>query len=556
MFKKIKLARDPGLTMANIHDRIQEIHGHGRVIELDTPLEYKCLSGNKIESDKGIEFINRAGNALLEIGVRKGDVVAIAMGNNADLAQLIFAVQKVGAVAVPLNYMLKPAEIKYIVENSDAPAIITDREVFDENIKDRSLLPNIKKWIMAGPARNKLEGFISLDEVMDAVGSELSPADTAPDDPVAIFYTSGTTGFPKGAVMTSRSLLTGQKIAAAILPTGKRDYGLMVLPQAHVMGFCVGLMGLISGLSGYVMKRFHPTRALQVIQDKKVTFFVGVPAMYSMMIREGLDKYDLSSIRGWASAADAMPPAYIDIMRRHGALVKVFGKRLLKPVFAEAYGMVELAGICMLKIVMPGLNFKKGCVGFPLYPFKVKIVDESGNKLPSGKVGELAVKGPGVTKGYWKNEEATREVKQGDWFRTGDLAMKSRLGLVYFVDRAKDVIKTGGYSVFSVEVEREISEHPSVGQVAVIGVAHPTKNQVPVAIVSLKPGCRITEEELLKWCEENIAAYKRPRDVKIVPPEEMPYGMTMKVLKRQLKERFGPEYAGRFGADKPASSRG
>ncbi len=554
MFEKIKLARDTGLTMANLHDKLHEIHGHGRVIELDTPLEYKCLSGDKIVGDKGLEFVNRAGGALLEIGVRKGDVVAIVTGNNADLAQIIFAVQKIGAIAVPLNYMLKPSEIKYIVENAEASALITDREVFDENIRDRSLLPNIEKWIMAGPAHDNLEGFVSLDDAMVASSSELAPADISPNDPVAIFYTSGTTGFPKGAVMTSNSLLTGQKIASAILPAGKRDYGLMVLPQAHVMGFCVSLMGMMSGLSGYYMKRFHPTRALQTIQDKRVTFFVGVPAMYSMMIQEGLEKYDLSSIRGWGSAADAMPQEHIDVMRQHGAMVKLFGKRLLRPIFAEAYGMVELAGICMLKIVLPGLSFKKGCVGFPVYPFKVKVVDENNNKLPPGKVGELAVKGPGVTKGYWKNEEATREVKQGDWFRTGDLAMKNRFGLVYFVDRAKDVVKTGGYSVFSVEVEREVLEHPAVGQAAVIGVPHPTKKEVPVAIVSLKPGEELTEEELLSWCEENIAAYKRPRAIKIVPAEEMPYGMTMKVLKRQLKERFGPEYAERFAAQKTASS--
>jgi acyl-CoA synthetase (AMP-forming)/AMP-acid ligase II len=178
-----------------------------------------------------------------------------------------------------------------------------------------------------------------------------------------------------------------------------------------------------------------------------------------------------------------------------------------------------------------------------VWPVKVRILDEEGERLPAGKVGEVAVSGPGVTSGYWSNPEATGQLIQEGWLRTGDMGKKDRLGRLYFVDRKKDVIKCGGYSVFSVEVEKEVLEHPAVADAAVVGVPHPLKKQMPIAVVTLKPGAQTTEEELLAWCREHIAGYKSPRVVRIVSPEEMPYGMTLKVRKLELRKRFGDIYS-------------
>ncbi len=191
-----------------------------------------------------------------------------------------------------------------------------------------------------------------------------------------------------------------------------------------------------------------------------------------------------------------------------------------------------------------GLKFPRGCVGWPLPPVRVRIIDEDGRKVPAGEVGEVAVAGPGITKGYWNNPEATAELIQDGWLRTGDVGRKDKFGRLFFVDRVKDVIKVGGYSVFSVEVEKEVLQHPDVADAAVVGIPHPLKKQVPLAVVTIKPGSQTSEDDILAWCKENIAGYKSPRAVRIIKPEEMPYGMTLKVRKLELRDRFADLFRG------------
>ena len=232
-----------------------------------------------------------------------------------------------------------------------------------------------------------------------------------------------------------------------------------------------------------------------------------------------------------------MPKQHIEEFRSRGSLFDL-GPLHAKCFFAEVYGMVELAGVATVKLAFMGFDYPQGCVGWPLYPVRMRIVDEYGNKLPRGEVGEVSISGPGICQGYWNNQEATRELIEGGWLRTGDMGFKDKWGRLNFVDRKKDVIKSGGYSIFSVEVEREVEDHPAVDAVAVVGVPHPLKKQMPIAVVSLAPGAEATEEEILEWCKEHIAAYKCPRAIRIVSPEEMPYGMTLKVRKRELRDRF------------------
>ena len=286
-----------------------------------------------------------------------------------------------------------------------------------------------------------------------------------------------------------------------------------------------------------MMRHFDPVKVMQAIERFRATVFVGVPVMYQSMFETGTQSYDLSSMRMWASSADAMPQEYIDAAREIGSFLRL-GPFSTKSMFAEAYGMVELSAIVSLKMALPGVKWPRGCVGIPIFPIRVRVVDESGAKLPNQDVGELLVSGPGVMKGYWNNPEETDQVMDGKWFHTGDMAWKDRWGRIFFVDRKKDVIKCGGYSVFSVEVEQEILAHPDVQEAAVVGVPHPGKGQAPVAVICLEEGKELGEEELLEWCRENIASYKVPRRVHIVPLEEMPYGMTLKILKRELRQRY------------------
>lgn len=528
-------------------------YGDWESLRLAEPLRYGIYGpqGTTSLTYRGaLDFIHRSTRALVDrVGIRPGDVVGICTENGPDFLLHAFAVSRAGAILVPMNHMLKAAEMRHVLEDSGAKALIVDRAVFDQNIKNRTSLPKVEHWLMAGPRASVPEGFQSLDLLMEEVGP--GPSRAAPGSrtaPAAIFYTSGTTGLPKGATLTHKSLLSIARLTA-LAPHWKADLGIAVLPMAHIMGFASFLIGWIAGLPIRYLGRFDAEEVLEVIQREKVRYFLGVPAMYQMMLDAGAERYDLTSVRMWASAADAMP---LDLMQRFKQMgaTSLLGIRLGPAIFAEGYGMVELSGVAILRISPPWFDFASGCVGRPVLRYKVRILDDQGRKVRRGEVGELWVKGPGVTSGYWGRPEATQaSLDTAGWFRTGDLARRSLLGFIYFVDRKKDMIKTGGYSVFTPEVEEEILRHPEIAEVGVFGVPHPIKKEVPVAVAALRDGSRLTEEELLAWCRENIAGYKCPRAVRIVPLSEMPYGATRKLLKRELKDRFAPSF--RFASETP-----
>jgi long-chain acyl-CoA synthetase len=540
---RFQLATDRKLTLANLHSRVAELRGDRVFLKLHEPLDYTNFPTNNLTYNDTAAFVERMASALLDMGIKPGERVGISTQNNADLPLGIFSIIRAGAIAVPMNYMLKGKEMRYIMENSDAETLIVDSEVFSINIRDRERIPGIKRWIMTGGSRDIPDGFLSLDQAMQAASPQGPDFKQKVDDVCAIFYTSGTTGFPKGATMTSGNLLTAQKIGATLLPVKGGDPGLFCLPASHVMGFGAYIMGTCVGLKAYYMRHFSPREVLEAMEHERIQVFVGVPAMYAMMLDEGIDKYDLSSLKMLGSAADAMPTQQVEEFRRKGSLFRL-GPIRPKAFFVEIYGMVELAGLATMKVAIMGVEYPQGCVGWPVWPVRMRILDEYGKKLPRGEVGEVSVYGPGVCQGYWNNPAATEELIENGWLRTGDMGLLDKWGRLNFVDRKKDVIKCGGYSIFSVEVEREVLEHPAVEAVAVVGVPHPLKKQMPIAVVSLATGAEATEEEIQEWCKQNIGAYKCPRAIRIVRPEEMPYGMTLKVRKLELRDRFSDLFMG------------
>lgn len=557
--KNFKMAFDRSVTFGNFLDKATDLYGDKTCSILDRPLDYSFMSGGTEHSYREWqEFVNRMANVLRdEVGIQKGERVIVDMSNRMEIPFTCMALMKIGAVAVPLNFMLTGREIAYIAGDSGARVMITDRPVYDFHIKEPATVPTIEKWVLmeeaegpggaeeAGSAGNvegadrtqaASGGFTVLKPLLEKASPSFPPVTKDPDELVGIFYTSGTTGFPKGAMMSSRSLLTAQRLTAAIVPTTERDVGVMALPLAHLFGFGLNLISLSGGLTGMFLRTFNPKKLLETLERSSGTIFVGAPAMYFMMQEVGLENYDLSSIRIWGSSSDAMPDEVAKEFCKAGALK--IGPFSMPSIFMDAYGMVELSSLACLKLQIPGIKFPPKCVGWPMPPIRMRILDEEGRKLPAGEVGELGVKGPCVTLGYWGKPEATAELMADGWFRTGDMAKKDRLGRVYFVDRKKDVVKSGGYSVFSVEVEQEVMEHPAVLEAAVVGIPHPTKKEQPVAIVVLDEGYETTEEELHAWCRDNIARYKSPRRVIIVEASELPRTPTMKVLKRELRERY------------------
>jgi long-chain acyl-CoA synthetase len=348
-----------------------------------------------------------------------------------------------------------------------------------------------------------------------------------------VMYTSGTTGRPKGARLTNDGLLS-MLSPAALQPTGLPftvRTALTALPVAHIMGLSSSVGLMLGGITNRIFGRFDPGKVLDVIERERVEMFVGVPAMYRAMLDAGAEDRDLTGVKVWASAADVMPR---ELAKRFQKMGRVAGP--VHSVFVEAYGMVELAGAAMAKVVPPGLPLPKNFAGMPVFPYRVKVVDARGSELPRGKVGELCVRGPGVLEGYHRDADATDKVLDGGWLRTGDLARIGPLGTVFFEGRKKDVIKVGGYSVYPVEVEEEIRKHPKIADAAVLGIDDERKGTVPAAAVVPKRGAKLTTAELERWAKEEIASYRRPRMWRVV--KEFPRGSTRKVDKKALAKEF------------------
>jgi len=545
MFEKIRLALDRNVTLANMRDHIHDTFGDsGTGFILADPLNYSIMSGDRLYLKDALNFERRTAAFLSkQFKIGKGESVIICTDNNIDLPMIVFGVMRTGAIAIPLNHMMKGEEIAYIAGDSGAKTIIVDKPVFEGNIHSQSAIPGIKNWIQAGPAKDVIQGFISLDEGIAAAEPSLSPAKIDQSDVAAIFYTSGTTGKPKGSQMTSHNLFH-QRLLSATLPIRGDEFAIYALPFAHVMGFTAMVAGLFSGINqGYYLKHFDAKKVLEAMEKYRGTIFLGVPSMFAMLLENNPGSYDLSSMRVWISAADAIPAAHAEAISRLGHFIKV-GPFKSRALFIEAYGMVELSGIATFKALLPGLKFLPGCVGWPIPPLRIHIVDENGKQVKRGVVGEIAVKGMGVTRGYWKDPAMTDESFTADgWFKTGDFGKLDLLGRMHFADRKKDVIKSGGYSIFSKEIEDRLAAHPAVAQAVVFGIPHKTKTEIPVALVILKPGINATREELIAWAKERLSDYKAPRDIRVVNRDQLPLGPTGKVLKKVLRNEWAFKFS-------------
>ena len=485
-------------TLGTLMDRLAKAHG-------DRLLVSEADDGLSLTYGQAAKRVRRWAGGIAAV-TSPGDVVVIATPNGYEQMLLCFAASRAGTIPAPVNGEMRREEIDHVVADSGATLVVRSAAAVD--------------------------GHPPLTEAHPA----------APDDVAALFYTSGTTGSPKGAALTHKALV-GQAAAAAMWPTRlHRDEAVIALPVAHIMGFAV-LIGLaFAGIPVYLLPKFNPVHVLDAIEQRRATMFVGVPAMYRMLDEAGADKRDLTSVRVWASGADAMPAELAERFKRMGATITVpLLGALGQATFAEGYGMVEVGGGVAAKVSPPFLGAGSGplgeALGFALPGYDLRVVDEDGNELPGGQVGELQVKGPGVLRAYWGDEEATAAVLTEDgWLRTGDLAKKGPLGLLVFEGRSKHVVKHGGYSVYALEVEQVLEQHPDVLEAAVIGIPDVRLGEIPGAVVRLAPGCATTPESLGPWAKERLADYKVPKRFVVV--DDLPRTGTAKVQKQSLLALF------------------
>jgi acyl-CoA synthetase (AMP-forming)/AMP-acid ligase II len=460
--------------------------------------------------------------ALRAAGVGKGDVVAVLLHNSLEFVELMCATAHVGGIFMPLNWRLAPPELTYICSHAGAAVVVSEPELA-ERCDDLAARGTIAAWLARGPSEGR---WLGLEEAATAAEPVDEAVDVSGDDVHRLMYTSGTTARPKGVMITYANLFW--KCAAQVVEqqVSSADRGLIAGPLYHVGALDLTLTNLLyAGASAHVLRRFEAEAVLAAIAEHRVTNLWLAPAMVNAIVRaEGLDRYDLSSVKVLVDGGEKMPLQLIE------RVLATFPNAW----FADAYGLTEtVSGDTFLD--KGRVTAKLGSVGKPVLHTEIQIVDEHDRPVPAGRHGEIVVRGPKVCKGYWRDDEATAHAFRGGWFHTGDVGYLDEDGYLYVVDRLKDVIISGGENIASLEVERAIYEHADVLEAAVVGSPDPRWNEVPVAYVVVRPGAAVDEEELARFCADRLARFKTPKAFRFV--DELPRNPSGKVLKRELRER-------------------
>jgi fatty-acyl-CoA synthase len=467
--------------------------------------------------------VNRLAHVLGARGVRRGDKVAVLMYNRLEFVESLLACHKLGACPVPINYRLVSAEMSYVLTNSDSVGILTDADLLPLAEQARGRVPEIRFVLAAGS-----EGEDSYEEAL-GLASTTPPEEVIEDSEIALLmYTSGTTGQPKGAMLTHRNLVANTVNWILEMGATSDDVWLSGLPLFHIGGINGILPFLYLGATSVITPSlgFDPTEALKKLEAHGATMCYFVPTQWDQICDradEGI--HDTSRLRRGLWGASQAPVA---VLHKIAATFPEVG-------IVNAFGQTEMSSnTCFLK---PADALRKqGSVGRPVINVEYRVVDREGHDVKAGEVGEIVYRGPTVMAGYYNNPAATGETLRGGWMHSGDLVLEDDEGYLYVVDRTKDMIISGGENIYPAEVERALAEHPGVRDVSVFGVAHPRWVETPVAAVV--PGAQPpSAEELIRFVQQRLASYKKPSAVVFV--EELPRNAAGKVLKRSLRDSYG-----------------
>ncbi|HPU38430.1 MAG TPA: AMP-binding protein [Microthrixaceae bacterium] len=523
--RRADLALRHQVTLADVADRWVGLHGDRLMVTEEGAVARSAARGGAVRgrvagSVRELTYAGAADlvarwSAAIDARSAPGEPVVIATPNGIDQFLLSLATARAGRLPAPVNPQMRPVEVDHVIADSGASLVIRGATE-----------------LSSGPG--------SRSTPKPAVQADL-------DDIAALFYTSGTTGVPKGAELTHRALLGGLAPLAAMPQLLRHDELVLSMPIAHIMGFISVLGPTLAGVPMYFLRQFAADRVLDVIEERRSSAFMGVPATYQLLDQAGAQYRDLSCVRVWMTGADVMPAPLARRFKSFGASATL---PLIGPIgeaaFFEGYGMVETGGGVVAKVSPPLLPVGLGdSLGMTLPGWKVRVTDHHDQPVPSGSVGELQVKGPGVLKGYHGDAAASATALTDDgWLRTGDLVRSGPFGLMSFQGRSKNVIKSGGYSVYAIEVEADLAEHPDVVEAGVVGLDDPKLGQVPVAAVRLRDGATVTPDELLAWARGRMARYKAPRQVVVV--DDLPRTGTRKIRRDSIVPLFDDPAAGRY----------
>ena len=468
----------------------------------------------------------RFGGALRGLGVTPGKHVALMLPNVPHFTIAYYGVHYAGGAVVPLNVLLTADEIAYHLEDADATTLVVWEGFLEQAEKAFHRVDACKHLVVAKADRADVsapEGAHNMTALIGGAEPVTELPGTMPDDTAVILYTSGTTGRPKGAELTHFNMFFNALYAQRfLLQMGDATVALATLPLFHSFGqTCIQNAVLAAGGSIVMLPRFEPKAALEIRQARGVTLFAGVPTMYFALLNHPeADAYDLKLER-CISGGSAMP----------GEVMKAFDDKYGVNIL-EGYGLSETSPVASFNVL--DRPKKPGSIGLPIWGVEFQLVDGEGRTVTEADTpGEICIKGHNVMKGYYKKPEANEEAFVGGWFHTGDIGTRDADGYYYIVDRKKDMIIRGGFNVYPREIEEVLYAFPAVAEAAVIGVPHERHGDEVKAVVAFKEGHSATEEEIVAYCKEKLAAYKYPRIVEIV--DALPKGPTGKILKRELK---------------------
>jgi acyl-CoA synthetase (AMP-forming)/AMP-acid ligase II len=476
---------------------------------------------------------NRLANAMVSLGIRKGDNVALLQYNYPEMLESMFACFKTGCGAVPINWRLHPNEFSFIIDHSEARAVILSPQFNASILKVRERIPKVESLITLSEATGEL---IDYDELITSESGRFIDVDVHPNDLAWLFYTSGTTGLPKGAMLTHRNLLAmTMNFYADICPGfGPHDAILHAAPLSHGSG-CYALPNIGKAAVNIILdsKSFDPELIFKTIQEYRVTNMFAAPTMIKMMIQSpAVGRYDLRSLR---SLNYGGAPMLVEDLKE--AMAKL-GTCMVQ-LFGQAESPMTITYLPHRDHVLDGSpeQMKRlASAGIPRTDVEINIFDPDGCELPPGETGEIVTRSDLVMKGYWRNPEATAATIKNGWLHTGDMGYMDEAGYLFIMDRSKDMIISGGENIYPREIEEVLIQHPAVREVAVIGVPDTKWGEAIKAIVSLVAGKSATERELIDFCQDYIASYKKPKSVDFI--NELPKNNYGKILKRDLRAKY------------------
>ena len=516
------------ICLTEINLDLQESHNviwrEYELIENNPAGEYRREMTWRVFEEKA----NRMANLLVKRGVRKGDKVAILLMNCLEWLPIYFGILKAGAVAVPLNFRYTAEEIKYCLNLSDCIAMVFGPEFIGriETIYDQ--IPKVRMLFFAG--ENRPSFAENYDRLTANCSSEAPKIEITDEDDAAIYFSSGTTGFPKAILHSHQSLVSACYTEYMHHGQTREDNFLCIPPLYHTGAKMHWFGSLLAGSKAVLLRGIKPEWILKTISQEKITIvWLLFPWAQDILdaVERGevsLDEYELSQWRLMHIGAQPVPPSLIHRWKKY------FPNHL----YDTNYGLSESIGPGCVHLGVENIH-KVGAIGVPGYKWEVRIVDENGNPTAQGDVGELVVKGPGVMKCYYNDPEATAAVLKDGWLYTGDMAKMDEDGFIYLVDRKKDVIISGGENIYPVQIEDFLRAHRAIKDAAVIGLPHKRLGEIAAAIIELKPGYDCSAEEIHEYCK-SLPKYKRPREVIF---DSIPRNPTGKIEKPRLREKYG-----------------